>query len=119
MGTFDIYILWNFRTFLGMSLIFKVFFFFSFFLQTLLQSEDTERDEWIYYFQDSMFESAEFQGGMEPTKYDQLGYVGMFTKILNFYYSGVQLKACACTYNYVHMKPLHGQFMKQSEYFCW
>merc|ERR1712079_216583 len=39
-------------------------------------SEDTERDEWIYYFQDSMFESSKFQGGMEPTKYDQLGYVG-------------------------------------------
>jgi len=38
--------------------------------------EDKDKDAWIYSMQASMFELAKQQGGLEPVKWDQLGYAG-------------------------------------------
>ena len=42
------------------------------------QGEDKDKDAWIYSMQASMFELAKQQGGLEPVKWDQMGYAGKF-----------------------------------------
>ena len=50
------------------------------------QGDDKDKDAWIYSMQASMFELAKQQGGLEPVKWDQLGYAGKFVpfKLTNF-----------------------------------
>ena len=42
------------------------------------QGDDKDKDAWIYSMQASMFELAKQQGGLEPVKWDQMGYAGKF-----------------------------------------
>ena len=47
-------------------------------IQITVQGEDKDKDAWIYSMQASMFELAKQQGGLEPVKWDQMGYAGKF-----------------------------------------
>merc|ERR1712018_1047690 len=38
--------------------------------------EDSDKDQWIYSLQASMFDIALHEGGMKPMKFDELGYAG-------------------------------------------
>ena len=54
------------------------------------QGEDKDKDAWIYSMQASMFELAKQQGGLEPVKWDQMGYAGKFVTF-KFYLSMVNM----------------------------